>query len=300
MTFSAFIDTIGNIVNLITGNYMSIYYFSDIHLENYPADFDQVGVATKVLKKMLSFFNVNLFSKSDYLILAGDICELRDVGKYELFFKHLSSVFSNVIYLPGNHEYYRTTMMCDIRVNKWKEKLLEFGVTFVDNDVFETDDLVIIASTLWGRGNGGHHTEDIYRLGLNDFKYIKVLNRGIYRKFWLRDYKCLSAENSLFIKSKLAEYCDSNKIVVVATHHSPSFLLEDSTIINFNEYIHSDFLDVVDFNSGLIKRPDLWVHGHIHEPVDYMVNGVPVKSNPIERYNWLMTNYHCLYSLFAL
>ena len=67
---------------------MKISYASDLHLEH--------------------DHNFTINDTGDVLILAGDILPIVHVNKpkYAQFFENMASKFTNILYVPGNHEYY--------------------------------------------------------------------------------------------------------------------------------------------------------------------------------------------------
>jgi len=64
---------------------------------------------------------------------------------------------------------------------------------------------------------------------------------------------------------------------IIVTHHSPSFkgVVEKWKTSNLNDCFHSDLEDFI-----LERKPALWCHGHIHDPVDYMIGKTRVVANP--------------------
>lgn len=66
---------------------------------------------------------------------------------------------------------------------------------------------------------------------------------------------------------------------IIMSHHAPSYAsvnkkyIGDAFNASFATELSNDILD-------LPKKPKLWIHGHMHDPVDYMIGETRVVSNP--------------------
>jgi Icc-related predicted phosphoesterase len=86
---------------------------------------------------------------------------------------------------------------------------------------------------------------------------------------------------------KLKDFLDAhvNDKVVVVSHHAPSPL-------SINEQYKDDYHMNFGYHSNLTEfimdHPQIktWVHGHMHDPVDYMIDGTRVLSNPRGYYGY--------------
>lgn len=115
-----------------------------------------------------------------------------------------------------------------------------------------------------------------------------------------------------YLVSKLKELKDDQRPVVVVGHHPPlynslfesRFKQEVLYLDKYNERFYMecaarrmtrdfDTLEFLHYGSDLkddiflnpdLKKPVLWVHGHIHTPVDYVIGSTRVKSNPIAQH----------------
>lgn len=112
-----------------------------------------------------------------------------------------------------------------------------------------------------------------------------------------------------YLKSELAQLRGDPRPVVIVAHH-PAFYESlfysrykpEALHLNrldeyfFNECIHRrmtrafDTLEILHYGSDLsyilkdplYKKPSLWVHGHIHSDVDYVIGSTEIKSNPMQ------------------
>ena len=123
--------------------------------------------------------------------------------------------------------------------------------------------------------------------GMADYKVITYHNKAmdIYHK--------LSPEHTAEVHLRSKEYIfkiaelNKDKPIVVITHHAPSFTsvnekYEDDKEMNGG--YASELSDII-VDYPQIK---LWCHGHMHDPVDYMIGETRVLSNPkgYEGHEW--------------
>jgi predicted phosphodiesterase len=73
-----------------------IYYASDLHPEFEDETFLKMYEGKEYL--------------DSYLVLAGDICPYNCKGRFKAFFEYIQKKFKRVIYVAGNHEYYKKTL----------------------------------------------------------------------------------------------------------------------------------------------------------------------------------------------
>lgn len=101
-----------------------------------------------------------------------------------------------------------------------------------------------------------------------------------YAQRWITDFRFISGFDvnvaaDAFVKT--VAYVELMKPEVVVTHFAPSSksILPKWNGSEVNPYFCPDAI------SKLNHKPKLWLHGHIHDPVDYEVDGVRVVANPL-------------------
>jgi Icc-related predicted phosphoesterase len=219
---------------------MNIRYMSDLHLE--------FGFGTSI-------------PEGDILVLAGDIVDGKFRGLDKL--KLICSNFNHVLMVMGNHEHYvgRFDKTYDLlKIN------LPDNVTILENNYAEIDGQRFIGCTLWSYMN----EVDSYlaKVRMNDYSYIKIKDKDIYRK--------LSPKDTIFEHVRSVSWLRSNikEGDIVITHHAPSFKSCNSNYTGNSAYA-SDLSDLI-----LDTKPSVWIHGHLHEPVDYKIGNTLITSNP--------------------
>ena len=236
---------------MIKGMIMRLHVVSDLHIE---------------------FSNYELqVQEADVLVLPGDIgvglTGLDYAGKYKKHYRH-------VLYVPGNHEFYGHHLS---KLSLEMKKMAQMnGVTLLDNDIINIDGVNFIGSTLWT--DFRLYGEELHLIGyymnraangLNDFNQIR------YGTYWFQPSNCatLSVSSQEFIRKHLEETEGSTNVVV--THHCPS---KKSIHPKYEgSSLNPCFANDLDY---LVSQADLWIHGHTHDSMDYILGDCRVVCNP--------------------
>lgn len=235
---------------------MKIAYGSDLHLE-----FGEYVPET--------------FPDADILVLAGDIVIVNKLNFHAYdFFNRVSSFYKKVIVIAGNHEHYKGRLDESIDLYRTSFKHLE-NVIILDNETYEYEDVIIFGGTMWTNYNNSPWEAEIARGAMNDFRLIKVTDT----------YRSMRPVDSLFEFNKfkrnlyeLVENVDSDKKIVVISHHGPSMLSIDERFAG--DPLNSAF--VVDMSDFMLDYENInfWFHGHIHVSKDYQMGNTRVLCNP--------------------
>jgi predicted phosphodiesterase len=218
-----------------------VQLFSDLHFE-FHADLGK------------SFVEALDPTGVDVLIIAGDLASSECLEyALELF----CARFPQIVYVTGNHEFYgaspaatRSTWLASAKRHK--------NLHWLDDDAVTIAGTRFVGSTLWF----GRPSNPKLREGLSDYFAIADFEPWVYEK------------NSA-AKKYLANNVHEGDVVV--THHLPSYM---SVTPQYAGHPLNPFF-VCDVESTILdNRPKLWVHGHSHEPVDYVLSQTRVLSNP--------------------
>lgn len=229
-------------------NRMKLHILSDLHIEFGAFDPPDTG--------------------ADIIVLAGDI----GVGLEGLRWAEAHFSDTPVIYVPGNHELYHH----DITLIDELKARAKGPIRVLDNDEIEIDGVRFLGCVLWtdfslfGEADKWFSMQQAHQ-GMNDFAIIQ--NDG--RRFTPEDAVQLHAASRNWLAKKLAEPFSGKTVVV--THHCPS---SRSVPLRFaRDLLTPAFASNLE---GLMdgEQVALWIHGHIHDPFDYEVNGTQVVCNP--------------------
>ena len=156
------------------------------------------------------------------------------------------------------------------------------NVSVLENEVVEYKGVMFIGATMWTDMNKNDPiTLYAVKNGMNDYRAITNLyeNKNVYYK--------LTPEHTVGIFRKTVECfkqileSDENKTkpFVVITHHSPSY---QSINEKYKSEYHMNGAYCSDLSDFILDHPQIkyWIHGHLHDPVDYMIGDTRIISNP--------------------
>jgi Icc-related predicted phosphoesterase len=191
----------------------------------------------------------------DVLVLAGDIGIKQNL---EEVLRKFCKAYKQVIYIPGNHEYYNSSF------NEIDDLISDLSDEFANlkansSGVFEVG---VLATTLWFPRFPNQKGNDQYKKSINDFHVIQDFDPAVYG---------VNKNNREFIEKFINDNC------VVVTHHLPSHksIPEEHKDSPLNRFFVCDMEDVI-----LEKQPKLWIHGHTHFSCDYYIGQTRVVCNP--------------------
>ena len=261
---------------------MKIAVASDVHLEFGDCD-------------------IHNTENADVLILSGDICVARDIGRPDPnnfmegarsnrirdFFQRCSDRFAHTVMVMGNHEHYHGDFSKSRDIIG--DMLASAGchnVYLLEKQTRVIDDYTFIGGTLWTDMNRGDPlTVHAAATMMNDFRGVKNSAKGHAGGNWkflpedtVYDHRAMKQYIQTVIDNRRAQGERSDRVIVVG-HHAPSFAsvhekYRHDTIMNGCYYS--------DLSEFILDRPEirLWTHGHTHEDFDYMIGTTRVICNP--------------------
>lgn len=210
---------------------------------------------------------------ADVVVLAGDVWT-KDRGV------HMArSMFPDqeVVMVLGNHESYKT----DINENiaRTRAAAEDTGIHLLENnEVIITangEKIRVLGATLWTDfqlfpGKSRECMIDAQQY-LNDFRLIR---NGEWN-FSPADSVSMHKRTVAWLENKLNEPFDGPTVVV--THHAPSW---QSVATRYqNDLLSACFASRLEhLMDG--NKVDAWFHGHVHDSMDYSINGTRVMANP--------------------
>jgi Icc-related predicted phosphoesterase len=286
---------------------MKIALASDIHLEFGPIDLtNDQGADVLVLAG-------DICVADDFVSSRGYKRELSQ--EYRKFFDQVCREFPHVIYILGNHEHYHGDAAKSYNI--LREHLNYSNLHILEKETWSHMGYTFICGTLWTDMNRGDSLTLMHTKGaMNDFRGVLNSARTIARKVplyernpaWTEDGKNgaqyladatgamipagykrkeepanWSPEDSVEDHKRMLGYIDivtrEPGSYIVVGHHAPSSQ-------SVAEWYKGDTLMNGAFRSDLeefiMDRPQiqLWVHGHMHNASDYMIDATRVVCNP--------------------
>ena len=238
----------------------NLHIISDIHLE--------------FRKRKFTFHP----TRNTVLCLLGDICPFISVRYLEELLKDAKKNYKEVIYVPGNHEFYNVEgYSYSTLLKTWEAKCKQLNIHFLHNKTVTIETvngpLRFIGTTLWSEKANKNRMNDYKRIWLTSGRFRETINKT-HTQTWHKD----AIE---FIQHEIRK--DSETSSVVLTHHAP--LLEGTSDPKYKKN-HEGF--ATDLSHLFHPCMKIWAFGHTHFPCDFEHKGVRVVSNPVG-YPWELT-----------
>jgi predicted phosphodiesterase len=225
---------------------MKIQIASDLHLEFLQPEQE---------KSLYQTFK----GEADVLVLAGDIVPVKYMDQLRDVFGRFCELYEDVVYVPGNHEFYHTNPP-DV------ENLLgALSNELANLHWLDCGARKIQGQTFYGGTGWFPNKPEVPRLRhtMNDFRLIKGLEPWVFE------------ENTRFHRMARINVKPST---VVVSHHLPSFRSVPA------EYKGDEgncyFVNDMEWFIAEVQ-PKLWIHGHTHTPADYKIGNTRVVCNPL-------------------
>lgn len=211
----------------------------------------------------------------DLVVLAGDI-HTKERGVLWA----LENFSKPVVYVPGNHEGYKTHW----QKNLAKMKALAAGthVHVLNQDVVELEGIRFLGATCWTTFQLWDNVpEAMYEAGRGRYRYErgakdygKIRTAG-YRHLTPSDTAQWAFDAKRWVEARLAEPFSGPTVIV--SHHAPSALsLKKGRVTEALDATDANPWDDLVANSGAA----FWMHGHTHRALDYKIGNTRVISNP--------------------
>jgi len=237
---------------------MKIWVFSDVHIE-----FGKPFAAAPP-------------SDIDVIVCAGDLLDKGVVPSIEWL-----SAFAGpeipVIVVAGNHEFYRSFLVDSIAdANGLRDRYP--NIHFLEDRDVVIDDVLFAGATFWTDFRLFDRNPETSmwwaEKGMNDYKRIKLSKKPFGKFKPIHSFRRHDASIK-FLAESLRRTAVRKRVVV--THHAPSSL-------SISHYFRDDPLApcyASDCDAFIREAdPDFWVHGHVHQHLDYTVGFTRVVCNP--------------------
>jgi predicted phosphodiesterase len=253
---------------------VNIQLLSDLHLESNPHFLPQAAPG------------------ADVLVLAGDIgsyqneSSLTRVGITDFGLGRFANWPCPVVFVPGNHEY--DGLDYDETHVRLKEVCARLGFVWLEREEAMIQGVRFIGSTLWTDFDAPTSTRAMtnpvtvgQQLVARD-KAFRAANHALKRNHTMRAGQPMMADtirelgqsSQAWLRQALAVPSTSKTVVV--THFAPSLRSADPRYgVNPGTAGLGNALD------DLLPQAQLWLHGHLHCPIDYTAGGCRVVANPL-------------------
>ncbi|MGR5347307.1 metallophosphoesterase [Vibrio mediterranei] len=231
--------------------------------------------------------------KLDVLLLAGDICELRKDALFRQFIESITDYAEHIVIIPGNHEFW---LGYQSKLDSYYTELLAGlpNVHYLENEELLLPGLRIFGACLWTDFGGDKLVAmDVSSkrspvIRDDNFRKIKMKERGIYRKFSALDCLEINRQSKLLLTDWLETTRSSPEKRLLLTHYPPLKQSAEMHAVNSTDNDDLEKRDVLtkiectDLTDVLRNQPNLTLaHGHTHSVRSYISDiGLPVYCNP--------------------
>ena len=244
---------------------LTIQVVSDLHLEAQPS------------------FSVRAAPTADVLVLAGDIGsyqpgsqlskENRDFGLTRFSLHGGATGWSDVLFVPGNHEYDGGDF--DELDAELRNVALKLGILLLERSTVVLRGVRFVGTTLWSDFDAlavlrpdSTVTEELKQRSkafrAANYYLSKMLTTRHGRPFLAEQLREQALICQAWLHDVLATHFDGPTVVI--THFAPSLRSADPRYgLTPGTAGFCNSLD------NLLPMADLWIHGHLHAPSDYAV-----------------------------
>jgi Calcineurin-like phosphoesterase len=253
---------------------VNIQLLSDLHLESNP------------------HFVPEPAPGADVLVLAGDIgsyqneSSLTRLGIADFGLGRFANWPCPVVFVPGNHEY--DAIEFDVAHTRLREACERLGLIWLEREVTMIQGVRFVGCTLWTDfdalsasralteevtiGEQLAMREKAFRASVFGLKKNHSLQGG--QPMMAAGVRDIGLQSQAWLRQALSTPFSGTTVVV--THFAPSLRSADPRYgVNPGT---AGFCNVLD---DLLPQAQLWMHGHLHCPVDYTVGGCRVVANPL-------------------
>lgn len=246
---------------------MKLLILSDLHLEHHAFDVAPGGE--------------RIDAHADAVVLAGDINE----GLEGLRWARLSFPDKRIIYVAGNHEYYRQEW--PRHLSDMRALAAELGIDFLERDSVVIDGVRFLGATLWTDFllHGPEQMKPSMHMAsarMNDYSLIRLpKSPKDYAPYYSYHSKKLVPQLTLEQHQMAVQWLQRelpsapSMRTVVVTHHAPHpRSMPAGSLGDMLAPVYASDLE------ALMGQAAVWIHGHVHDSFDYELHGTRIISNP--------------------
>ena len=253
---------------------VNIQLLSDLHLESHPNFVPQAAPG------------------ADVLVLAGDIgsyqnnSSLTRLGIADFGLQRFANWPCPVVFVPGNHEY--DGQEFEVAHARLQEVCARLGFVWLEHELALIQGVRFVGCTLWADFDAITSTRAVtsdvtlgQQLEARD-KALRAANFALKKNHSLQAgqpmladaVRVLGLESQDWLRQALSSPFEGKTVVV--THFAPSLRSADPRYgVNPGT---AGFCNALD---DLLSQAQLWLHGHLHCPIDYRVGDCRVVANPL-------------------
>ena len=219
----------------------------------------------------------------DVVVLAGDIAE----GVFGIQWARECFSRTPIVYVAGNHELYGGNL--DATPALLREEARRHDVHFLDCDEVVIGGVRVLGCTLWAnlRLYAADHDDNpatrnrVFRktklqVARSMSDYLQIRQRAAGPHVMVDDLVRLHHQQRTWLRQALAGPFAGKTVVI--THHAPHPRSIDAMRRRCTDLAWTAYAS--DLRELLGPPVSLWIHGHVHDALDYIARGTRVVCNP--------------------
>lgn len=202
----------------------------------------------------------------DVVVLAGDIA-VGAVGVAKVL-EHFAKIFPQVVYVPGNHEYYGSQVEeFDNEISDWC--LGQANIHLLDRNSVVVGEVEFVGATLWTNFGENIWAKMAAKKMINDFRSIKHFSPDAAEARYNRDVEYIQQA----LQNRQARH------TCVVTHFLPAQACIAPQYRNPHDLTNLYFANGLDNYIGYLPETT-WMFGHTHTPMDFCLGNTRLVCNP--------------------
>ncbi|AVH85107.1 hypothetical protein RsoM2USA_179 [Ralstonia phage RsoM2USA] len=219
--------------------------------------------------------------KKTLLVVAGDIGNGKNWQFSADWLLRLGKRYRHVVAVLGNHDYWGGDINDTVKRFKqhlgWNQTIP--NVHLIQNETLILENVKLVGGTMWTDMDKRNPIvmSSARQIMTPDFSSINMNGVGISPDDMVRE--CEYTTHYIFEKAT-RDHVDQK--VIVVTHHAPTYhsiheRYRTARSAMMNHYFYNDCEHRL---HSSLHDIDYWLHGHVHDPFDYVVDRTRVICNP--------------------
>lgn len=208
-----------------------------------------------------------LEQQGEILILAGDIGQPFKPN-YEKFLRSLGHRL--VLLISGNHEYYSASHTKEQIDQKLASYCQLPNIVPLQMQSYDLGDLLVLGTTLWSKIQDSALVES----SMSDYQRIRVKQGQIKRKISAEQTRSWHQQELGWLLDQLE--ANRHRRIMIVTHHAPSF-----KSCKIRDPLTQAYATDLEWICEKYSNLEFWIHGHVHDQLDYKINQCRVLCNAI-------------------
>lgn len=221
-----------------------------------------------VFRSLIESPALKSLTTDDLMFVAGDVAD-GSIDIQACLTALRAHTDATIVGVMGNHDYFNETLS-PLTVDRIQAELPE-RVFLLENQAIELNGIRVLGCTLWTNPR-----VDEQEAGQTILPEYAQVDNQEGQLLCVADTVATHQASVAWLNMELAK--PFNGKTVVLTHHAPSFISQHDR----HRFSELSAFFCVNLEDLIFKhQPHLWIHGHLHDPVDYELDNTRIVSAPL-------------------